>query len=163
MDAPTQALANVGRQAADIRNNFAQHIDAELRMNINPSWPELLNGFQQVARQLYDLTEDIDPVLELFALQPVRPTATPSHIALFLSTRPLAEMDSADQAELAQAEQQRQEENESDGDLLDAVEAHNDRMLQLEHEYATGTQEIFKASVADVKPQLNNSADSMAV
>ena len=94
-------------------------------------------------------------MLELFALQPVRPTATASHIPLFLSTRPLAEMEAAAKAHEAQLKQSKQQhasdgddatmtDLDADRDVLERIDDSNQAIQQLEEEFSNASHAVLK-------------------
>lgn len=58
----------------------------------NPSWPEMLDTFQVLSRQLSELAGSVDPVLQFFSFVPQKPTQNLMDIPLFLSTQPLSDM-----------------------------------------------------------------------
>ncbi|KAG5177181.1 hypothetical protein JKP88DRAFT_333376 [Tribonema minus] len=173
MESSIPALNAVRNQANAIRTTLTHHIERELRMNGNPSWPELINSFQVVARQLADLAEDVDPVLQFFAFQPVRPTANPAHIPLFLSTRPLAEMDAAD-AKLRACREGKEGEGAgaaSGGAAAgeDVAETYNTAVQSAEDAYEKASQAVLASITAasgtgrmrPANPAQSSGADSM--
>ncbi|CAM9393903.1 unnamed protein product [Chrysoparadoxa australica] len=83
---PNAAINGVRVHAYAIWNTMQQYLLRELLQNPNPDWPGILNSCQVIARQLSDLADEIDPVLQFFTFQPTNPTATPEELPLLLST-----------------------------------------------------------------------------
>eukprot|EP00904_Undaria_pinnatifida_P003444 jgi/Undpi1/130/HiC_scaffold_1.g00130.m1 len=49
--------------------------------------PSVLSSFHAAANQVVELTDNVDPVLSFFSYQPLRATAKPGDIPMFLSTK----------------------------------------------------------------------------
>ncbi|CAN0019122.1 unnamed protein product, partial [Scytosiphon promiscuus] len=100
------AVTHVRSQAAAIRKTTSEYLKGELLRgerlsNGDPKWPSILGSFHVAANQVVELAEEVDPVLSFFAYQPVRATAKPGDIPMFLSTKlmPRSETEPAEKDE----------------------------------------------------------------
>eukprot|EP01084_Bolivina_argentea_P008384 15706_1 len=137
-EAHMTSLLNIRRRVASIRDTVCRDIEGELVMEAEPDWPDTMAAISSVSRQLSNLVEEIDPVFQYFAFQPVRSTAVPSHLSLFLSTRPLTEMETGgigagnDVSRSLSMEDEQTNSCSSFEDMNEIVQIHNSTVASLE-------------------------------
>ncbi|CAN0184778.1 unnamed protein product [Ectocarpus sp. 6 AP-2014] len=118
------AVTHVRSKAAAIRKTTSEYLKGELLRgerltNGDPKWPSILSSFDVAANQVVELAEEVDPVLNFFAYQPLRATAKSGDIPMFLSTKLMPRSDSAKRDE-------RSEGSVGSRSHIEAVEQFND-------------------------------------
>eukprot|EP00752_Nemacystus_decipiens_P010117 g9018.t1 len=158
MEHCNSAVTNVRSQAAAIRKTTSEYLKGELLRgeglaNGDPKWPSILSSFHVAANQVVELAEEVDPVLSFFAYQPLRATAKPGDIPMFLTTKLLPRSDS----ELATNKGQ-PEEIAGSGSQVEAVERFNesvDDIASLFNDSVAADATLGKLSLATNRRILN--------